>query len=89
MNPYLLQLRCLQVKLPIISGLQLVKLLCKHFGFEHKRTTGSHLVLIRTNPQKICVSVPNHDELAKGTLLSILNKADLSKEDLMKILSKK
>jgi len=69
-------------KLPVLSGKQLVKILCKYFGFRHDRTKGSHFVLIRESPAKLCIAVPNHNELAKGTLLSILNKADLSKEDL-------
>lgn len=70
-------------KLPNLSGKELAKILCNRFGFKHARTTGSHLILIKQNPRKICVPVPNHDELAKGTLLSIIKEAGLTREDLL------
>jgi len=36
--------------------------------------------------RKITVVVPNHDEIAKGTLLSIISQSGLSKEEFLKLL---
>jgi predicted RNA binding protein YcfA (HicA-like mRNA interferase family) len=46
-------------------------------GFRLKRQEGSHLVLRRDAPFAQVV-VPDHKELATGTLRSILRQADLS-----------
>lgn len=68
-------------KLPVLSGKQLVKALSK-CGFAYIRTTGSHAVLMREIPKKVCISVPLHPELSKGVLLSILKKAEITREEL-------
>jgi predicted RNA binding protein YcfA (HicA-like mRNA interferase family) len=67
-------------KLPSISGHDLAKALGRA-GFYVKRQHGSHIILRRDNPfaQKI---VPDHRELDRGTLRSILRDANLSAEDL-------
>ncbi len=72
-------------KLPVLSGKQLIKILSK-IGFAYDRTKGSHAVLIRETPKKVCISVPLHSELSKGVLLSIINKAGLSREEFEKLL---
>ncbi len=73
-------------KLPVVSGHELVKALTK-IGFIHVRTTGSHAILKKKqNEQTIVIPVPLHKELAKGTLLSIMHQARLSREEFMKIL---
>lgn len=48
------------------------------FGFVHMRSKGSHAVM--RNGDRVCV-VPLHDELATGTLRSILRQADISPDD--------
>ena len=53
-------------KLPIVSGKDAVKALSK-VGFEFRRQVGSHIVLKREKDGKR-VTIPNHDELPKGTL---------------------
>ncbi len=71
-------------KLPVLSGKQLVKILSK-LGFVYSRTTGSHAVLIKEVQKKICVSVPLHPELSRGVLLSIINKAGITREELERL----
>lgn len=74
------------VKLPVLSGLEVVKALSK-IGFEHVRTRGSHAIMNKqTEFGKITVPVPLHHELAKGTLKSILRQTNLSVDDLVKLL---
>ena len=73
-------------KLPIISGLDVVKILSK-IGYVHKRTSGSHAILQKETEQgKITIPVPLHKELAKGTLKSIMRQTNLELEDLLKLL---
>jgi len=73
-------------KLPIISGSDLVKVLSR-LGFQHIRTRGSHAILKRqtVNGSKT-IPVPLHKELAKGTLKSIMNQADITLEQLISLL---
>jgi len=73
-------------KLPVISGEKLIKLLEKD-GFSKVRQRGSHVSLMRITPQKTFkIIVPNHPELAKGTLLSILRSAGITREQLAELL---
>ncbi|MEX2017075.1 MAG: type II toxin-antitoxin system HicA family toxin [Candidatus Pacearchaeota archaeon] len=73
-------------KLPILSGKDIVKILSK-IGYEHIRTRGSHMIMVRqTEKTKKTIPVPNHKELAKGTLRAIMSQADLKLDDLMNLL---
>ena len=70
----------MSVKLPVISGEQLIKILVKK-GFSVKRQACSHVVLQKGD---IVFSVPLHEELKKGTLKAILSQSGLAVEDLLK-----
>ena len=73
-------------KLPILSGKEMLKILLK-MGYEHIRTRGSHAILTKmTDKGKVTLPVPLHQELAKGTLRSIMNQVDLSLEDLLRLI---
>ncbi len=68
-------------RLPVLSGRELVKLLQK-IGYEHVRTRGSHAILTKENVGgKTTIPVPLHDELAVGTLKSIIDQAGLTREE--------
>ncbi len=71
-------------KLPVVSGWECVKALQK-VGFVIRRQTGSHIVMKRHNP-KAQVVVPNHNELDKGTLKSILRQAGLTVDEFIALL---
>ena len=71
-------------KLPSISGKNCVKALQK-IGFYLKRRESSHVILRRDNPFAQVV-VPDHQELAKGTLRAILRDVDLSVEEFILLL---
>ncbi len=63
-------------KLPVASGEQLIKVLSR-LGYEIIRQRGSHVRLGKqTEAGEHKITVPLHDELAKGTLNDIL--ADVS-----------
>ena len=73
-------------KLPVLSGKEVIKALSK-IGFEHVRTKGSHAILNKqTEKGKVTIPVPLHKELAKGTLKSIMNQAELGLEELLELL---
>ncbi len=68
------------MKLPVISGKQLVKFLNKE-GFEVVRRKGSQVRLKKKSLGKIIVTiVPMHKRLDQGTLLGILRQCKISKE---------
>ncbi|HET6401355.1 MAG TPA: type II toxin-antitoxin system HicA family toxin [Candidatus Kapabacteria bacterium] len=62
--------------LPRISGRDCVKALTQK-DYHFIRQTGSHVILRRTNPFSQ-ITVPDHKELDRGTLRSIIRQADLS-----------
>lgn len=70
----------MSVKLPVISGERLIKILTRE-GFTVRRQAGSHVVLQKGN---VVFSVPLHQELKKGTLKAILKQSGLTLEDLLK-----
>ncbi len=69
--------------LPIVSGKEVIHAIQK-IGFEKVSQKGSHVKLKRHDGK--VVIVPMHNELATGTLRSILRQAGLSVEDFYKIL---
>ncbi len=68
-------------KLATLTPKKLVSFLKKR-GFNIDRQSGSHIIMLENDNQKRVV-VPIHTkDLPKGTLLSILKMAGLTKDDL-------
>jgi len=72
-------------KLPAISGRDAVKALRK-IGYEIDHQTGSHMILRRTTYPFRRLTVPDHRELAKGTLRAIIREAGLGVEQFVGLL---
>ncbi len=72
-------------QLPILSGRQVVKALRK-IGYEFDHQRGSHIVLRQTDPPHRRLTVPDHDEVAKGTLRAVLRQAGLTVGELRALL---
>ncbi|MBI4366152.1 MAG: type II toxin-antitoxin system HicA family toxin [Deltaproteobacteria bacterium] len=66
-------------KLPVVSGQDALKAFRK-IGYDLDHQTGSHLILRMTHPPFRRLTVPNHRELAKGTLRSLIREAGLTVE---------
>jgi predicted RNA binding protein YcfA (HicA-like mRNA interferase family) len=67
-------------KLPVINSKKILVILKKN-GFEIDNATGSHYILYnKVNKKRVTVPFHNKD-LPKGTLLSIIKSAGLSRED--------
>ena len=73
------------VRLPVVSGRELIKALEKA-GYVVDRQKGSHIILRRTEPPHRRVVVPEHKEIAKGTLRAILRQTGITKEELVELL---
>ena len=71
-------------KLPQVSGSDVVRALQK-LGFTVRRQHGSHIIMRRNDPFAQTV-VPDHRQLDRGTLRAILRQAEISAEDLTKLL---
>ncbi len=65
-------------RLPVCSGQDAIRAF-KKLGYQVDHQTGSHVIL--RHPQMRRLTVPNHPELAKGTLRALIREAGLTKEE--------
>lgn len=63
-------------RLPLLSGRETVRAL-QRIGYDIDHQTGSHIVLRQNNAPYRRLTVPDHKELAKGTLRAIIRQAGL------------
>lgn len=68
-------------KYPILPPNQIIFILHK-FGFEKVSQKGSHVKYRNQFNNKVCI-IPMHKEIAKGTLKSILEQADITIEEFL------
>jgi predicted RNA binding protein YcfA (HicA-like mRNA interferase family) len=72
------------VRQPVVSGAEAVRA-CQRAGGRVDRQRGSHVVLLK--PGHISsLSVPQHSELAPGTLRALIRAAGLSVEEFAALL---
>jgi len=71
--------------LPVISGRELVRALRK-LGYEIDRQHGSHIILKHSAAPYRRLVVPDHHEIAKGTLRAIVRQAGISIDELKALL---
>jgi len=69
----------------MISGTEAIKAFAR-IGYKIDHQTGSHVILRHKNPPHRRLTVPNHNELAKGTLRAIIREAGLAVEEFVKLL---
>jgi predicted RNA binding protein YcfA (HicA-like mRNA interferase family) len=72
-------------KLPLLSGRELCKVLRK-IGYLVDHQTGSHIVLRHKEPPYRRLTVPDHKEVAKGTLRAIIRQAGLTANEIRKLI---
>jgi len=68
-------------KLPLLSGREVVKVF-NRLGWEVARQRGSHIILVKEG-HIATLSVPNHREVARGTLRSLIARAGLTVEEFL------
>ena len=71
--------------LPVVSGRKLVKALSK-VGYLEDHQTGSHIILRHELPPHRRITIPNHAEIARGTLRGILRETGLTVGELRELL---
>jgi predicted RNA binding protein YcfA (HicA-like mRNA interferase family) len=70
-------------RLPVVSGRQVIRVQ-ERFGYVVVRQKGSRVRLRHaSDPQRVAVTVPMHNEIAFGTLKRILQDAQISVEQLV------
>jgi predicted RNA binding protein YcfA (HicA-like mRNA interferase family) len=67
--------------LPSLSGQDVVRIF-ERFGWEVARRRGSHIILVKEGSIET-LSVPDHREVAKGTLRSLIRHAGLTIEQFL------
>jgi predicted RNA binding protein YcfA (HicA-like mRNA interferase family) len=72
-------------RLPVVSGRQLVKALAK-VGYLFDNQEGSHIILRHQSPPYRRLTIPDHKEIAKGTLRQIIRESGLSVANLVQLL---
>ena len=71
------------MKLPRdLSGIDVIKILKKNYGWDIHSREGSHVTLKKEN-EKVILTVPLHRQLDPGTLLAILRKANIEKNEFL------
>jgi predicted RNA binding protein YcfA (HicA-like mRNA interferase family) len=74
------------MKLPVISGKEAVKAFEK-LGYAPVRQKGSHIRMKHlSDASKTLISIPNHKVLGKGLLRKLLRDANITVEQLMKVI---
>jgi len=70
---------------PVVSGQRLIKAL-EGEGWQVARQRGSH-VRLKKQGRRLALVVPLHKELRKGTLAGILRDADISADELRRLMA--
>lgn len=72
------------MKLSLVSSDKMLKYLSKK-GFSVMRQKGSHIILHKKeNGKTLLVVVPRRAQIKRGTLLSILKQAKISRDEFVK-----
>jgi predicted RNA binding protein YcfA (HicA-like mRNA interferase family) len=67
--------------LPALNAAKVVKAL-ERLGWSVARQRGSHIILVKSG-HIATLSIPNHKEVAKGTLRSLIRAADVTVEQFL------
>jgi predicted RNA binding protein YcfA (HicA-like mRNA interferase family) len=68
--------------LPVLSGQEVVRVF-ESFGWSVARQRSSHIIMTKGG-ENITLSIPDHKEVAKGTLRSLIRSANLTVDEFLK-----
>jgi len=71
-------------KVPLLSGRKVVQVF-ERLGWRIARQRGSHIILVKEG-HIATLSVPDHPEVARGTLRSLIARADLTVEEFLNVM---
>ncbi|MFL6254012.1 MAG: type II toxin-antitoxin system HicA family toxin [Pyrinomonadaceae bacterium] len=69
----------MMASLPVLSGREVVKTF-ESFGWNVSRQSSSHIIMTKQG-EMVTLSVPDHREVAKGTLRSLIRAANLTVDE--------
>jgi predicted RNA binding protein YcfA (HicA-like mRNA interferase family) len=72
--------------LPTLSGRQVVRAF-QQDGWEFDRQKGSHMILVKAGSMA-SLSVPDHREIAKGTLRSLIRASGMTVDQFVAVVRK-
>lgn len=70
-------------KLPVISGAEAVKAF-ERAGWRRDRQRGSHVVMLKAG-HRASLSIPQHRDLAPGTLRALIRAAGMTVEEFVRL----
>jgi len=68
-------------QVPVLRPREVIKIF-KKFGWDVTRSRGSHIILTKEG-HIATLSVPNHSEVARGTLRSLIDKSGLTIDEFL------
>lgn len=71
--------------LPAVSAQEVINVLRK-LGYEKDRQRGSHIIMRQVENPYRRITIPNHKEIAKGTLRVIIRETGLSIDGFIRLL---
>jgi predicted RNA binding protein YcfA (HicA-like mRNA interferase family) len=69
--------------LPVLSGRKVVRAF-EQLGWHVVRQRGSHIILVREG-ENVTLSIPDHKEVAKGTLRSLIRAAGITVDEFSRL----
>ena len=70
--------------LPVVSGRDLVRTFAS-LGWRIARQSGSHIIMVKEG-HVATLSIPDHKEVARGTLRSLVRAAEVTSGEFLKVL---
>jgi predicted RNA binding protein YcfA (HicA-like mRNA interferase family) len=71
--------------LPVVSGKEAVSAFERR-GWQFVRPTGSHMIMVREG-MRVTLAIPDHREIDRGTLRSLIRIAGLGVEEFIEALA--
>ena len=68
--------------LPVVSGAEVVRIF-ERLGWSAVRQRGSHIIMVKDG-ERATLSVPDHREVARGTLRGLIRAAGLTFDEFLK-----
>jgi predicted RNA binding protein YcfA (HicA-like mRNA interferase family) len=68
--------------LPVLSGQEVMRVF-ESFGWRVVRQRSSHIIMTKEG-EIVTLSIPNHKEVARGTLRSLIRSANLTVDEFVK-----
>jgi predicted RNA binding protein YcfA (HicA-like mRNA interferase family) len=70
--------------IPVLSGRDVARIL-ERMGWEIARQRGGHLILVKSG-HPATLSVPDHAEVARGTLRALIRRAGVTADDFLRLI---